>query len=215
MCCTGERVVPASWPRPILDFDVKTGRGEDTVNYFFQLGAVDVVQLVRGDDLDIGHQECQIERRAGDTRLHLCVGDANLVNEVAVLGDERDVRRAAQHIDSAAGLVAVGGRIGDRTERARQRVSCEREVRRSSFTSPVRSDGRRVASSGASGGRWRASAEPDAQRRRATATVAAVVGSAKRRRPVRPFSRRVSMEAGKGRQARSKDGGVSQAPLRR
>ena len=44
----------------VLNFDIETRRREDAVDQLLQLGAVDVVELVRGDDLDVGPSETSV-----------------------------------------------------------------------------------------------------------------------------------------------------------
>ena len=54
----------------ILDLDLETCGVEEAVNEVFQLAAVDVVELVGGDDLNIGQKEGRLEPCAGDAVLN-------------------------------------------------------------------------------------------------------------------------------------------------
>src|SRR5258708_21924222 len=53
-------------PEPVFDFDVQASRAKDAMDQVFKPGAVDVVQLVSRDDLDIRHEERRLEPSIGD-----------------------------------------------------------------------------------------------------------------------------------------------------
>ena len=100
-------------PETILDLDVEPGRAEDAMDQVLKPGAVDVVQLVGGDDLDVGHQKRRIEPGIGDPPRNVAAGDADLVQHVAMGRDDRMIGFAAQHIDDAACLVPFFVLIGE------------------------------------------------------------------------------------------------------
>ena len=62
---------PFAWDhwlsKPILNFDVKARRVEDTVDRIFKPAAVNVEQLLGCNYLDIGHEKDQVELRLGDS----------------------------------------------------------------------------------------------------------------------------------------------------
>ncbi|MCY1462990.1 hypothetical protein D9M71_808270 [compost metagenome] len=60
------------------------------------------MELVGCDHLHVGQQISGIFFRACDARLHLASGHADLVDQLAVLGDEGVTRQAAQYINGSA-----------------------------------------------------------------------------------------------------------------
>ena len=104
----------------ILDLDVEAGRTEDPMDQVLKPGAVDVEQLVGGDDFDIGHEEGRVELRIGEAARNVTAGHADFVQHVAVGRDGWMFGLAAQHIDNAAGLVPFLIVIGE--QRAGRRL---------------------------------------------------------------------------------------------
>lgn len=90
---------------PVLDLDVEPGRVEDTMDQVFELAAADVEQLVGCHDLHVRQKEGRVQLGVGNTLGDIAAGDADLVNEVAVGGDNGIVRLATQDIDGATGKV--------------------------------------------------------------------------------------------------------------
>ncbi|MNR45845.1 hypothetical protein D3C85_1647390 [compost metagenome] len=60
------------------------------------------MQLVGGDNLHVGQQIGRIFFRVSNARLHFAAGHADLVDKLAVLGDEWVARQAPQHINCPA-----------------------------------------------------------------------------------------------------------------
>ena len=92
----------------ILDLNIEARGFKKAVDQVFEFGAGDVVEFIRSDDLDICHKEGRIEFGVGNPALHTAAGDADLVHDIAISGDDGVVRFTAQHIDRAAGCVAFG-----------------------------------------------------------------------------------------------------------
>ena len=67
--------------------------------------AVDVEQLIGGDDLDVGHEERRVYPGIGDPPRDIAAGHADLVQNITIGGDGRMIGLAAQHIDDAACLI--------------------------------------------------------------------------------------------------------------
>src|SRR5690606_16727088 len=83
------------------------------VNKVFEPASGDVVQLVGGDDLHVGHEEGRIEAGIRDPSRNVATGDADLVEDGSVRRNDRVVRLAAQDIDNTARLVALLARVGE------------------------------------------------------------------------------------------------------
>ena len=65
-------------------------------------GAVDIIQLVGGDDLDICHEERRVEASVDQTTRDIATRHADLVQEIAMGGNRGMIGLAPQHIDNAA-----------------------------------------------------------------------------------------------------------------
>jgi hypothetical protein len=94
-------------PEAVRDFDVEAGRAEDAVDQVLKPGAVDVVQLISGDDLDICHEERRVEASIGDPARDIATRHADLVQNITMGGDGRMIGFAAQHIDDAACFIPL------------------------------------------------------------------------------------------------------------
>lgn len=89
----------------ILDFNIRPGWTEDTMDQIFQPDAIDVVERVGSDNLDIRHKEGCIEPGIGKTAGNLATGYANLVQHITVGSNKWMVGFAAKDIDGAAGYM--------------------------------------------------------------------------------------------------------------
>src|ERR1051325_3109868 len=82
---------------------------ENAVDEIFELHAVDAVEGVRRDDLNLCQQKGRVEAGAGDTGFNLGTGDPNLVQYVPVGGDHGVVGLAPQDVDGAGRRRILGG----------------------------------------------------------------------------------------------------------
>ena len=108
---------PLAWhnrvSKAIPDLDLEVCGNEDAVDHVLHLGPVDVEKLVRRHDFDIGHQECWLKPSPCDAIFDTRRCNADLVNQIAVLGDQRMIGFAPQHVDGTASLVAIGSLVGN------------------------------------------------------------------------------------------------------
>ena len=71
----------------------------------FKPGAVNVVQFICRNNLDIRHQEGRIEAGIRDASRDIAAGHADLVQNITIGRDGRMIGFTAQHIDDAACLI--------------------------------------------------------------------------------------------------------------
>src|SRR5262249_13868643 len=93
--------------KPVLDLDIEPRRAEDAVDEVFKFRAIDVVELVGGNDLDFGHEECGVKLRIREAPGDVAPRHTYLVQDIAIGGDDRMVRLASQHINRAAREISV------------------------------------------------------------------------------------------------------------
>ena len=75
--------------KTILDGEVELHGAEQPMEDVLQPGSAEVMQLVLGNDFDPGQQVGRLVLSVGDPRLDLAARDADLVDQRAVLGNER------------------------------------------------------------------------------------------------------------------------------
>ena len=95
----------------IFNRQIQTRLHQNAMQEVLQLRPVDVEKLVRGDDLDVREEIGAIKGSVSNTRLYIAPGHADLVDQLAVGGDIRMIRFAAQNINCAALQVVIIGRI--------------------------------------------------------------------------------------------------------
>jgi hypothetical protein len=79
----------------------------------FKLGAVNVVQFIRRNNLDIRHQEGWIQAGISEPPLNATPGHADLVQNITIGRDGGMIGFAAQHIDDPACLIPLLVLIGE------------------------------------------------------------------------------------------------------
>ena len=78
----------------ILDFDIQTSRVKDAVDLVFQLGAIYIEELISRDDFDIGQKEWRFHPHIRDTALDSTDNYTDLVEQITVVGNNRQCRVA-------------------------------------------------------------------------------------------------------------------------
>ena len=97
--------------------DVHLCRRKESMQQFFQFDAVDVGELVFGDDFHWGEEKGRVVFGIGDAGFHFAAGNADFVQGLAQGADLRLCREAAQDVDGAA-FDVVGLKLAGKELRA-------------------------------------------------------------------------------------------------
>ena len=79
----------------------------------FQLNPIDVEELVRCNNIHVGHKERRVQLRVGEARPNLATRDTDLMQDLSIGGNYRMVGFATQNIDRAACKVIFGRFLGE------------------------------------------------------------------------------------------------------
>ena len=103
------------------------------MEHVFKPDTIEVMEFVGGDDLDTSQQIGGIFLCAGNAVFHLAARNADLVDQLAVLGDKWMAGQAAQYIDGSGFNVIRLGRIAKQRPHVRvgQAAACFVLVERS------------------------------------------------------------------------------------
>jgi hypothetical protein len=85
--------------KTVFDGQVKLCDCKQAMEDIFELGLIQILELVGGDDLHISQEVGSVLIDPRDTRPHFAARDTNFVNPLAVRSDKGMGQQAAQHVN--------------------------------------------------------------------------------------------------------------------